>query len=508
MRITGLATGLDMDEIVKNSMKPFRIKIDQMTQKRDSVELRQKLYRDIIKENRDFFDKHLDIAKNDSLLKQSNWSSVTFTSSDESIVTAKASGEAVKDNYKISVSELATKATGKIEKSDLLEGSEINLEGVKIKITADHVKNPKLLARELNEKLETKDKKNITVKYSEITEGLIFESKETGAKINNVENKFSLSINGKNIVVKEGKDSVITINGKILQTSSNTLVKDGITFNFNDITCQLDSSGQIIPNTDKPVKLTGKTDVKELKDKIVAFVNDYNKLIEKMNSTINTKHDRNYNPLTAEQKKDMSESDVKLWNERVEKGQLYRDSDITRVVSSMKDTMRTFMEDSGLKLESIGIKPVGDYSGNLNGTFTIDEKKLTDALENNTEKVMKLFSTPSPTEDELRGKSDLEKQKMKAQTGILFKLKNIVNDEFEKSVSSPLLKKAGFDGTTTFSTNDLSKSITDYEKRIKDMEKDFSRREQLLYSKYATLEEMMNKLNSQQSNLMSQLGMS
>ncbi len=39
------------------------------------------------------------------------------------------------------------------------------------------------------------------------------------------------------------------------------------------------------------------------------------------------------------------------------------------------------------------------------------------------------------------------------------------------------------------------------------MEKDFSRREQQLYSKWATIESMMNKLNSQQSYLMSQLGM-
>lgn len=28
MRITGLASGLDMDEIVKNSMKPYRVKIE------------------------------------------------------------------------------------------------------------------------------------------------------------------------------------------------------------------------------------------------------------------------------------------------------------------------------------------------------------------------------------------------------------------------------------------------------------------------------------------------
>lgn len=54
MRITGLATGLDMDEIIKNSMKPYRIKVDQMTQKRDVVEIKQKLYRDIMSDATEF----------------------------------------------------------------------------------------------------------------------------------------------------------------------------------------------------------------------------------------------------------------------------------------------------------------------------------------------------------------------------------------------------------------------------------------------------------------------
>ena len=43
---------------------------------------------------------------------------------------------------------------------------------------------------------------------------------------------------------------------------------------------------------------------------------------------------------------------------------------------------------------------------------------------------------------------------------------------------------------------------------MKDMEKDFSRREQALYTKYANLETIMNKYNSQQSYLMQQLGLS
>lgn len=544
MRITGMATGLDMDEIIKNSMKPYRIKVDQMTQKKDIVEIKQKLYRDVIKDSRDFFNKHLDIAKSDSLLKESNWSAVSFSSSDENAVTAKATGGAIKDTYTVKVTQLAAKASATLKddvaKTDAdgkitmttIPGVTIEFDIVKDKPTAKEnaeetiakfnteITNAK---KPLQDKLDngtiTDDEKkqlaslNITAKYSEISGGIVFEANDFGQGGFEIEGCTAAKDENLHATITNSKGATYTISDTENKTTNNTVTLDGITFNFNQTT-----------TTD--VTLTGKTDTKDLKDKIVAFVNDYNKLIEKLNTTVTTKHDRSYNPLTADQKKDMSENEVKLWNERVEKGQLYKDSDVTRIANAMKDSMRTLMEGSGLKLEKIGIKPAKDYSGSLNGTFTIDEDALTTALENKTEDVMKLFTAipPEITETDLGlGKDEFEKltqeEKIKKltleqrierknKTGVLYQLKDIIDTEFRKSTSSPLLKKAGFEGTATFSTNELSKNITNYEKKIKDMEKSFSRREQALYSKYASLEKMMNKLNSQQSNLMSQLGMS
>ena len=53
--------------------------------------------------------------------------------------------------------------------------------------------------------------------------------------------------------------------------------------------------------------------------------------------------------------------------------------------------MRTLVEGSGLNLEQIGITPEEDYSGVKNGTFNINESKLTEALEKNTEEIMNMF---------------------------------------------------------------------------------------------------------------------
>ena len=59
-RITGLATGLDVDSIVKTTMKAYQTKIDQQIQKKDVLEIKQKQARELVKKANDFFNKYLD----------------------------------------------------------------------------------------------------------------------------------------------------------------------------------------------------------------------------------------------------------------------------------------------------------------------------------------------------------------------------------------------------------------------------------------------------------------
>ena len=690
MRITGLATGLDMDEIISSTMKAYRIKIDQKTQSKDVVEIRQTLYRDIMSDASKFYDKYFDITKSDSLLKQSNYTSVKFTSSDENVITVTGGSDAKAGNYKVTgntstASKVVTDSTvfGLEYEKDGEKYKKITINGKEFEVKSD---NEKAMAKDLNTQLKNAGI-NVSVEYTQFTGNnkseFVFQSTVlgknatftinggastpvatatngkdatastvTGFTIDDIKNNGKISINGKEIdlelteeekkdnqlILKKVNDKLsdegfsaseengniqftstqlgtevmdpnITIGGKIgrfilgsdseiatveLDKSSltggiytiggnaininwdevkdpkteedylNDLFKNsgiGVTAKISGDTITLTSniSGEngnfsVDPLTDsntmrgtdgsdgeititntktggvyktqshsniikvddmiftingeippEGITITGKVDVTETKDKIVNFINDYNTLIEKLNTLISTKHNRNYSPLTADQKKEMSETEIKLWNEKVKEGQLYKDSNLTRITSSLKDVMRTFMEDSGLNLEKIGIVPVSDYSGTKNGTFSIDEEKLTKALEENTEEVMNLFTKSAPSKEELSGKTIEEQNKMKSQTGILYKLKDILYSEFKTSTSA-LSKKVGLEGTSTFSNNELTKSISDYEKKIQDMEKEFTKREQALYSKYATLETMMNKLNSQQSYLQSMFG--
>lgn len=686
MRITGLATGLDMDEVIKESMRPYRVKIQQQQQQKEIVEIKQKLYRDVLKDSRELYNKYFDVSKSDSIVLSKNWSTIKFESSDSNVVSVSANSEAVNKNFTITGSSAtATKATltegigegdkivvdGKeftlsgstdrervsnlnkeLEKAGIkvcvsytdfagsvdgenkkglifestvlgekgsftLGGSvhSVNIEEVKgsnateAKFTGITIKNIRdskeikigdkviglnldsskeytkdELVSELNKKLEEEkidfrakvDEDNnvtlvstksgeltdlptleITLENNSIVNGA-FENGNNATKsitslnLSEIEGKvlfidgkkveFSLkdsildldalnkSLEEKNlnvsVEIKDGKLSLISktsgesksldisvieepaegftpiIQGKdaniIIKDSkggvythkgdSNVVTLDGVTFKFDG---EIPADG---------IKITSKKDSTKTKEMVVNFFNDYNKLMEKLNTLTMEKRDRSYSPLTDEQKKEMSESEIKLWNERVEKGQLSRDSDLSRIINSLKNAMTTMVDGIDINLEDIGVKPVSDYGGVKNGTFTIDENKLTAALEEDPNKVMRLF-TATPTDSK-----NLTSAEKNSKSGIAQRLKSILYDE-TMTVSARLLKKAGYEGTTTVTNNELTKSIEKYERKVKDMEKAFSKKEQALYSKYATLETMMNQLNSQQSYLLSQLGM-
>lgn len=499
-RITGLATGLDVDAVVQETMQAYRTQIDTVGQEKALVELQQTMYREVITECRDFYNKYFDLGKSDSLLLGKNWATTNFTSSNTSVVTAEAIGTAEVDNYDVKVTQLATQAKHTIKESDLnnlnyikitAKDKDGNDKEVTISLSTANSTDEKVSL--INEELKKAGINGVTAKFSGFSKGIVISTTETGRgekfiiktkDNNNPERK--VDVNGTDCIayLTNSKGETYRHEG-----SSNSITLDGVKFTFSN-TNATESSGNNDVNQVNVISqatLTGKTDTSAIKDKIVHFVNDYNKLIVKLNTLTSEKRNRDYMPLTDAQKKEMSEKEIELWEAKVKQGQLSKDSDLTRICNNMKKAMSTLVSGVSSNLEKIGIKPVADYSGNNNGTFSIDEDKLNSALENNIEDVKNIFISNGSTI---------------SQKGIVYRLKDILDNETQKS-SSSLLQKAGIEGSATASNNTLSRKITAYEKRIKELESNFARREQALYSKYATLETMMNNLNAQMSSLSS-----
>ena len=544
-RITGLATGLDVDSVVKETMQAYQTKIDTVDQQKKVAELQQEMYRDVIKECRNFYDDYFDISKSDSILLQRNWGTTTFESSNSAVsVTGNGGAEVAK--YSVEVTSVAKAASYTVD-PDKLNGT-IYVNNVKVELGTDKTTEEKV--KLINSALKGK---GVTAKYSDFEKGIVIKTEKFGSdqsitlggsktihedsdfftkKVDEYKNSvnkdtrdekkeiFEFEYNGKKITVdakdgvtedkikdamkeagisietkEDGKFSLtyedssknlasgtdckatITKDGKTYEVEgnkNNSITLDGVTFKFNSVTTE-------------EVKITGKTDTKAIKDKLVKFVDDYNKIMEKLNTLINEKRDKDYMPLTEAQKEEMTDKQIELWEKKVKEGQLSRDSDLIRIRNSMKNAMSSLSGGTGESLAAFGIKPVSDYNGNKNGTFTIDEEALNKALENDIENVMNTFIASS--------KNDSDK-------GALQKLKSIFDTETQSSTSA-LIKKAGMEGSSTASNNTLSNKIKKYEEKISRMETIFSTKQQALYSKYARLETLMNNLNSQSSYLTS-----
>ncbi|WP_294394652.1 flagellar filament capping protein FliD [uncultured Clostridium sp.] len=500
-RITGTNSGIDVDAVVKASLTTEQNKIDKAYQQQKIYEYQQEQLKEIVKECTSFYDKYLDILSNDSMLKSSAYESVSFTSSNNN-VTAKGFAGADAAEYSVNITKLASKATttlrendfDKIINSDKKNGVlsvQFDNNGTKVEANIDVVigEDKKVdlaaTASKLSDELKAKGI-NVTAKYSEISGGIVLESAETGAS-----QKFSIAIEDgttkdfDSTKASYKEHSGNDVEGKItknnveytIKSSSNTFTVDNIQFTLN-------KEGETV--------LTGKNDSSKLKENIVNFINDYNTLIQKINDKLLEKRDTDYMPLTDAQKEEMKEDEIKKWEEKAQTGLLKNDSDLQRIQSALKSTMRTLMSDSGLNLEAIGIKPVDNY-GSKNGTFTIDESKLSAAIENNAEGVKDLFIKAADS------KADKNKN-----GGILTQLQSVLKSEIKLSTSS-LSKRIGFSGTSTEKNNTLTTYISKQKKLITELKEKYTTKETALYKKYSSLETMLEKLNAQSNSLYSML---
>lgn len=110
-RITGLASGLDVDGIVDQLMVAERAKkYNKLTQKEQTAEWKQTAYRTMITDVQDFSSKYFNVSSSTSLLSTKNFLQYDATSS-STAVSVTASSTAKTGSHTIDVCQLATSAS-------------------------------------------------------------------------------------------------------------------------------------------------------------------------------------------------------------------------------------------------------------------------------------------------------------------------------------------------------------------------------------------------------------
>lgn len=132
MRITGLATGMDMDKMVQDMLKPYQMRLDKTKQDKQILQWQQEIYRDIIKDVRDLESKYFNSLKGDYLLSSNSYYGVKVEVNDKlaNLANIVAGSKAKEGKYKLEVEQIAENA--KISSSGRVEKSEEKIKATKL----------------------------------------------------------------------------------------------------------------------------------------------------------------------------------------------------------------------------------------------------------------------------------------------------------------------------------------------------------------------------------------
>ena len=349
--------------------------------------------------------------------------------------------------------------------------------------------------------------------------------------------------NGEKPVMVEGQNAIVLVDGELTERGSNNFSINGINYDVTDITGEYSdvvgedgklveltlAEGQyfkegVIYNQDGTVannslvfkdkegnaidpkslvlvgnqvkKFTGtaaKVEVSQNTDQIMdgikGFMDEYNKLIKTINDYLDEDTSyRDYAPLTADQKKEMSEREIELWEEKAKEGLLHRDSTLQTFLQQMRTVLYEKPANGGYALYELGIE-TGAWETKGQLTFTTDgEARLRQLLETDPTNVMKLFTDP--------------------EDGLGTKLNTILKSTANTTGGSPgtLVQLAGVKGGSTEKNNSIYDQLKSLDEKIAALKRTYEAEKTRYWNQFNTMEQMISNMNAQSSYLAQMMG--
>ena len=338
----------------------------------------------------------------------------------------------------------------------------------------------------------------VSVSFSKTTNQFVFTAKETGAG-GRVEIGGGLGerLFGKvNVTDKDhytaGQDAkfTATINGQKMEfsRSSNTFDLDGMSITLNG-TFE-------VKDGETPVTFSSKTDTDKIIDVVKTMVEDYNAIVSEVKKAysdmpLEKSDGSRYKPLTDEDKADMTESEIKAYEEKAKTGILFMDRDLSSLYSALRSAVAPGGSD-GSFLRSIGIKT--SYEDGLT-TLSLDENALREALEQNPDQVKDAFTK--------------SKENGAASDGLMASIQK-VTDRYAATTGATkgiLIEKAGSKYSPSAALNNtLLEQMKDIDKQVDKWQAKMSDKVDYYTNKFTQLEMLIAQMNSQSSSLAGMMG--
>lgn len=299
--------------------------------------------------------------------------------------------------------------------------------------------------------------------------------------------------------VTAGQNAVVNINGVTVERANNDFTYNGVSVSLKSTTgnYELNADGSFAENSDGTIKtaagsseekveVTTTRDTDKIMETLKSFVEDYNSLIEKLNGYIHEDASyRDYAPLTDAQKKEMTEKEIELWEEKAKEGLLRGDKDISSFLSDMRSAMYTRSSDSKYILSSIGIDSSSEWTDY--GKLSIDEDKLKSMLETDAAGVANFFV---------------------GQNGLATRLNNICTKTASTSSGNQgtLVTLAGVVGKGSENNNTIKDQLDSIAEKLQSLNRIYEARKERYWNQFNAMETALSNLNSQSDYFSSMLG--
>ncbi len=504
-RITGLTSGLDTDTLVKSLLAFSQTKIDQVNAAMSKMTWKKENYQSVNNMLRTFRDDFTTVTKqSQNMVSQLNYlahkAKIENGAGEFTVTTDKnasvgshtmqikslAQGESFESGKRLTgvggnglnLSDSLSAVAKKLKDANPDDASLLSQDG-----TVGFAINGKNFSFKADQTLgdminavNTSDA-GVTMSYTQLKDKLVITEKEGSAGDLTVSSAAG-DLNGAfGLAHKDATKAKVVIDGIELERDTNAFTIDGMNFKLNRTT-----------EEGKTVNFGIERDIDSAVDMVKKYVEEYNKTVVSLNKSYSQKPNKAYQPLTEEQRAAMSESEVKLWDEKSKEGLLYNDSGIATLRTQMRSAIYEPMGASGKSMFSIGISTLSPLSVKisttesrleLEGTIELDEDKLRAALTQDPNAVFDMFAKQTMTKD-YNGNEVVDR----ANSGFVTR----INDVFKSYISSS-------EDKISFTNTSISRS----QSTVVDMLSKFKQEEERYYAKFTAMETALSKLQAQTS---------
>ena len=272
-----------------------------------------------------------------------------------------------------------------------------------------------------------------------------------------------------------GHNASIEVDGAVFTSTTND-------FNINGLSITVYEEGE--------ATITTGDDVDGVYDMIKNFLTEYNSLINEMSALYNADSSKGYNPLTAEEKDAMSDSEIEEWEKKIKDSLLRRDGTLGDLSEAIRTVLLQGATVNGktMYLSDFGINTLGYFNAgdNEKGAYHIDGDPDDANTKNQDDKLRAMIASNPDT--------------------VLNFFSGLSKNLYEKLTD----KMKSIEGTSSAFTvyNDklMQKEYDNYKDKIAKEEEKLNNLMDKWYEKFSRMETAMAKLQSKSGGLAGMLG--